>query len=195
MRCIDSIEYKGHTISIFPDEDPPNPRKEFDHLGTMVCFHGRYELGDRHEFRAPDEFTEFLKEEQPIRLPLYLFDHSGITMSTGNERFRACDPQGWDWGMVGYIYVTKENVQKEYGVKRVSRKILDKVVNLFLAEVQEYDHYLTGNVYGYKITKDEKPQAGDVIDSCWGFFGYPGDYMISEAKRSIDHMEAMHAGH
>ena len=120
----------GHTVNIFPDEDPPNPRKEFDHLGTMVCFHRRYNLGDRHEFRDPDEFTDFLKNEKPICLPLYLYDHSGITISTRNERFRACDPQGWDWGMLGYIYVTKEDVRKEYNVKRVSRKVLDKVTKL-----------------------------------------------------------------
>src|SRR5208283_3667431 len=195
MQCIDSIEYKGHTINIFPNQDTPDPRKEFDHLGTMVCFHRRYNLGDRHEFRSPEEFAEFLKEEKPICLPLYLFDHSGITISTKNERFRACDPQGWDWGMLGCIYVTKENVRKEYGVKRVTRKIFEKVVKLLLAEVQEYDHYLTGNVYGYEITKDGKPRARDVIDSCWGFFGCPEDYIIPEAKSIIDHMEAVHAGH
>jgi hypothetical protein len=54
MQSLDSIEYKGHTINIFPDGDAPNPRKEFDSLGTMVCFHRRYNLGDRHEFRDPE---------------------------------------------------------------------------------------------------------------------------------------------
>jgi hypothetical protein len=185
MQSLDSIEYKGHLINIFPDEDAPNPRKEFDHLGTMVCFHRRYNLGDEHEFLDPDEFAEFLKEEKPICLPLYLFDHSGITMSAKSERFRACDPQGWDWGTVGYIYVTKENVRKEYGVKRVTRKILEKVTKLLEGEVQEYDQYLTGNVYGYEITKGER-QAGKVIDSCWGFFGDPEDYVIPEAEAVIN---------
>ena len=51
MQFIDSIEYKGHTINIFPDEDAPNPREKFDNFGTMVCFHHRYDLGDQHEFR------------------------------------------------------------------------------------------------------------------------------------------------
>ncbi len=189
MQGIDSIEYMGYLINIFPDEDSPDPRKEFDHLGTMVCFHRRYNLGDKHEFRDPDEFKDFLKEEKPICLPLYLFDHSGITMSTRSEKFRACDPQGWDWGMLGYIYVTKENVRKEYSVNRVSRKVLDKVIKLLQSEVAEYAHFLTGNIYGYEITKaekDEEPQASEVIDSCWGFFGYPEDYMIPEAKALID---------
>ena len=62
---------------------------------------------------------------------------------------------------------------------------MDRVTKLLEAEVEEYDHYLTGDVYGYEITKGER-QAGDVIDSCWGFFCYPEDYMISEAKSIID---------
>jgi hypothetical protein len=187
MQRIDSIEYKGYTVNIYPDEDAPNPRKEFDHLGTMVCFHRRYNLGDRHEFRDPKEFRDFLKEEKPICLPLYLYDHSGITISTRSEKFRACDPQGWDWGMLGYIYVTKDDVRKEYNVKRVSRKVLDKVTKLLQSEVEEYDHFLTGNVYGYEITKGEL-QASEVINACWGIFGNPEDCMVPEAKTVIDQL-------
>jgi hypothetical protein len=189
--CIDSIEYKGHFINIFPDLDPPNPREEFDHLGAMVCFHRRYDLGDRHEFRSPEEFNQFLKNEKPICLPLYLFDHSGITISTESGRFRACDPQGWDWGLLGYIYVTKMDVRKEYSARRVSRKVLEKVTRLLQSEVEEYDHYLTGNVYGYEITEGES----EIIGSCWGFFGDPEDFVIPEAKNTIDHLEIQHDRH
>ena len=88
--------------------------------------------------------------------------------------------------MLGYIYVTKENVRKEYNAKRVSRKVLDKVSKLLQSEVEEYDHFLTGNVYGYEITGIEE----HVIDSCWGFFGYPEDYMIPEAKAVIDQINS-----
>lgn len=188
MQLIDSIEYDGYLINIFPDEDPPDPRKEFDHLGTMVCFHRRYNLGDKHEFRDPDEFRVFLKEEKPICLPLYLFDHSGITMSTGSEKFRACDPQGWDWGMLGCIYVTRENVRKEYNASRVTKMVFEKVTKLLEAEVEEYDHYLTGNVYGYEITRGCGEEVMEAIDSCWGFFGNPQDYMIPQAKEIINQL-------
>lgn len=186
MQLIDLIEYKGYLINIFPDEDSADPRKAFDHLGTMVCFHRRYDLGDRHEFRSPEEFMRFLKDEKPICLPLYLFDHSGITISTENGRFRACDPERWDWGLLGFIYVTRESLWKEYNVSRVGRKVFERVTKLLKAEVEEYDHYLTGNVYGYEITKGAEEQGKEVINACWGFFGNPDDYMIPEAKAVID---------
>jgi hypothetical protein len=32
-------------LKILPDEDPTSPR-EFDNLGIMVCFHGRYDLAE-----------------------------------------------------------------------------------------------------------------------------------------------------
>jgi hypothetical protein len=38
--------------------------------------------------------------------------------------FRAFDAQGWDWGQVGWIYVTKADVLKEWGKKRMSKKLL-----------------------------------------------------------------------
>ena len=66
----------------------------------------------------------------------------------------------------------------EWGVKRISKKIREKVFEVLQAEVKEYDYYLRGEVYGYEITKDGKD-----IDSCWGFIGDPEDYMIPQAKK------------
>ncbi|WP_180902481.1 hypothetical protein [Martelella soudanensis] len=41
------------TIRIVPDPDPMNPRVECDTLGTMICWHPRYNLGDKHRYSAP----------------------------------------------------------------------------------------------------------------------------------------------
>jgi len=34
-----TIEYKGHTIEIYPDETAENPIKEWDMLGARDIFH------------------------------------------------------------------------------------------------------------------------------------------------------------
>lgn len=39
-------ETSGLVLKILRDEDPLNPRTDWDNLGTMALFHKRYTLGD-----------------------------------------------------------------------------------------------------------------------------------------------------
>ena len=87
---------------------------------------------------------------------------------------------GWDSGCVGYIYATYEDIKKEYNIKRVTSKIKDKVEKLLIAEVDTYDKYLTGEVFGFIIEKN-----GEVEDSCYGFYDTP-ENIITECKSTID---------
>ena len=41
------------TLKIIQDEDAFNPRHEYDHIGHMVCFHRRYDLGDKYHYNDP----------------------------------------------------------------------------------------------------------------------------------------------
>ena len=151
------------------DIDPMNPRLEYDHLGVMVCFHRRYLLGDKEHNYDPADYEgwdEVIKaiqdEEKPVViLPLYLYDHGGITMRTGEFS------DHWDSGQVGFIFARREDVLAEYGKKRISQKLRDEVTKRLEAEVKEYDQYLTGDVWGYII----EDHHGEELDSCWGFFG------------------------
>jgi hypothetical protein len=157
-------------LKIEPDHNPLNPREENDNLGTMVCFHRRYDLGDKHNFRDPDDFVDFLKCNPSFCLPLYLYDHSGITISTSPF---SCP---WDSGQLGWIYVTKEAIRKEWGKKRVSSQLSKIVIKNLEAEVMEYDQYLTGDIYGFNLIDEVLDEDGDLfeeidVDSCWGFFG------------------------
>jgi len=152
-------------LKIVRDPDPESPR-EWDNLGTMVCWHDRYKLGDEQPKGSPQGWREELTEPVII-LPLYLYDHSGITMSTGAF---SCP---WDSGQVGYIYITLEDVRKEYKVKRVSPQLRKRVEGYLRNEVETYDMYLRGDVWGYQTEElcGECGQEKDVVDSCWGFFG------------------------
>ena len=113
-------------------------------------------------------------DKHVVMLPLYLYDHGGITMSTTPFGCR------WDSGQVGWIYVTREVALKEFGGKIFSKQLKAKVLNLLEGEVKTYDQYLTGDVYGYTV------EGEHCDDSCWGFFGDDFSQMIDEAKRSID---------
>jgi len=160
MNAIEEIKVGDKTIKIYPDEMAESPR-EWDNLGTMICFHRRYNLGDKHSLSV-EEAKALASREDVISLPLYLYDHSGITMNTTGFH---CP---WDSGQVGFIYVTKEKVRKEFGKKAISKKLLSKVLDILRGEVETYDQFLTGDVYGFKSFDAE----GNEVDSCWGFFGH-----------------------
>lgn len=145
-------------IKIFPDDDAPNPIKDLDCAAQMVCWHRRYDLGHEHDFEDREDFLKQAKKGRWEWLPLYLYDHSGITMSTGPF---SC---GWDSGQVGYIYIDPETGRKEWG--RLWRQ---KARDYMQATVEEYDNYLTGTVYGFVV---EDLNTEEEIHACWGFLGH-----------------------
>lgn len=148
-------------LEIKQDIDPESPRN-WDNLGKMICFHGRYDLGDKHTMKMEEAKALYAKmEKQGVVFPLYLYDHSGLTISTAPF---SCP---WDSGQVGFIYADKEAIRKNWGIKAVSKKHLEQTASILQSEVKTYDQYLTGDVYGYVITDEE----GEVVDSCWGFYG------------------------
>jgi len=105
-------------------------------------------------------------------MPLYLYDHSMISMSTSTFIGRAQHAE-WDSGQVGWIYAGHDRVQEEYGA--VTPETVEKAQNFLRGEVEEYDCYLTNQCYGFRLYQD-----GAETDSCWGFLGY-----ISDVKEAI----------
>lgn len=176
MEPLETIEHRHHTIKIYLDDEPHGSPRDWSILGTMTCFHRRYCLGDKHEYTVED-LQELVDRPDVFSLPLYLYDHSGITMRTTPFGCR------WDSGQVGYIWVTKEKVRQEFEVKRVTQKIEEKALKFLRDEVYMYDLHIRGEIYGY-VVEDEN---GEHIDSCWGFYGDPHEYMVEEAKGNIDY--------
>lgn len=185
-----------HVLEIYNDEYPESPR-QWDNLGTMLCVHRRYTLGDmsmdsnleclqhmacdlgiteiiddldvREEvFENEEDLQDWLNaKEDWVCLPLYIYEHGGITMSTSSFSCR------WDSGQVGYIYCPTHRILKEYG--EITPEVLDRVSKVLEAEVETFDQFLTGDVYGFKVMKREECDKGhdhyEEVDSCWGFFG------------------------
>jgi hypothetical protein len=178
-----------YKIKVVVDENPSSPRED-DNLGTMVCFHRNYNLGDKHDYRSSnydswDEMEKDIKRNENICiiLPVYMYDHSGITINTTGF---SCP---WDSGRIGFIFVSKEKVREWFGVKRIDSKLRDRVKDYLVSEIDTYDKYLTGSVYGYKITKKVDGEKVE-IDSCWGF--YDSDECMEEAEGIVSYdMEHM----
>jgi hypothetical protein len=242
---IDSTEeIDGLIVQVVDDPNPESPR-EGDMLATLFCWHPHYELGDE-QFKNPDdvggsrsmaEIAEWLKRERKAinLIPLFLYDHSGISMSCGAtvpDDLPATDEQTtvergsfgsrnqnggytWDTSMVGFAYTTLKQMEllgvekkqveveaHETGFLRGTSKVMvDNVDHQIRMEVKEYDDFLTGNVWGYVITKPcpdpghtelgDKPEQiascphSEVVESVWNFIGdtkYAHDEAVAAAK-------------
>jgi hypothetical protein len=191
-------EYKGFTITIEQDQEPVNPREDIDGLmGKFACFHKRYNLGDSDHGYDSKDYSGWggmaqgiTRKEGDIVVmePLYLLDHSGLALQNGPF---ACDPGGWDSGMVGYAFVTKRAIRENYAIKHVTKKHIERARQELLNEIETYNKYLSGEVYAFSIRKtgqhdeeivgfpDEVP-----VDSCCNFYGVKE--AEAEAKAWID---------
>jgi len=145
-------------LEIYFDNDPQSPR-EWDNLGTMYCFHRRYNFGDTHDLTL-DEAKKIEDSKDYISLPIYIYDHSVQTIKTTPF---SCP---WDSGKLGFIAVSKEKVRKQYGWKVITKKRKEQIKQYLLGEVETYDTYIRGDVYGFTLFENDVE-----TDSCWGFFG------------------------
>ena len=197
----EEMESKKQLV-IFYDPEPPNPRTEHCNLGRLACFHNRYTLGDKDiPFRSEDfDCWESMKGhiEKKLKavvcLPVYLYDHSGLTISTSPFY------SPWDSGQVGFIYVTPSQVQEEYGGNvEPSATLLEHVRATLEAEVQEYDCYLTGDCYGFHVMRPVEGGELETIDSCWGFgreyaveaIAERSGFSIEEVKEAFDSVKSL----
>ena len=135
-----------------------------------------------------------------VILPLYLYDHSGITMNTGGF---SCP---WDSGQVGYIvcnlqtarenWMLPESADWDTPVKSwhlteegpVPITLREATEHSLRSEVEVYDQYLRGDIYGFVVEERHHCDKCDHeewehVDSCWGFFGSD-----PEENGMVDHL-------
>jgi hypothetical protein len=154
----------GFTVEVFYDPHPDNPCTEWDQLGTVALDkRSRYSFGNERLDSA--RLQEIGTSEDYVKLPIYIYDHSGITINTTGF---SCS---WDSGCVGLIYVHKDKLYQEYDTKRITPKLRERVLTTLRGEIEDLDRYLTGQVYGWRVLDPE----GNDLESCYGYFGTVDD--------------------
>lgn len=189
-----------------------------------------------YEGLAHDSVAEYLLDDLTIShcmtlmepyaewMPLWLYDHSGITMSCGARTGQYADR--WDSGQLGWIVMLKKTAMSELvayvlgengerikvehpnkgGPSTWSYKtqpLADdtwraRAIEVMKGEVELYDQYLTGDVYWYELFKNLSAE-GEIpdwnpVDSCSGFYG--SDLETSGILDNLEHglQEAIDAG-
>lgn len=164
--CKKSFEAAGYESDLIVDLDVEKGNDPYEHLDNLI----REQLG--------------LNPRDVIAYPITEYEHGNIALSLGYK-------QGWDYGVVGFVFVTKEKIRKEYGVKRVTKSILERVEACLESELDTLESWINGDVYGYTIEQVTYDELGDEVecehlDSCWGFIG-DEDYCKSEAESMVKH--------
>ena len=121
-----------------------------------------------------------------VLLPCFIYEHSGITISCSNDSYPFNDR--WDSGMAGFIYATKGMYCKWMDLKDVDdKKFRDHAREILVAEVKEYDMYLTGDCYGYKeeLYKEDMDEWEE-INCVWSFLTDKyGDALVEFFKEEM----------
>lgn len=188
-----SVEnYRGYQIETDSDEDASNPRDD-DNLGSLVCWHSRYRLGDDNPRQAADQYLEWLALNKVGRgellgeevisderiqeilakhfvvLPVYLYDHSGLCMQTSPF---SCS---WDSGQVGWIHCERTKAQSWFSLDFSQTRI----ETCLTQEVSSYSTYLSGGYLRYVVRHKRR-----CVDSCGGF--EDEQECLVEAKSVVD---------
>ena len=204
--------------------DIESPRN-WDNIYIMACKHRNYNLGDieiredslieymanvliedgyinYHSIYYFNTYGEIRENSRILKVfnkyytwdNLSLYDHSGITISKGIR-------QGWDYGVIGIIYASKDKLKKEFQLKKVDKK---RFIACIDNEIYVYNDYLQGNIMSYTIkelpnfpvlsgfpieikTKEDFEEI-DLLDSCSGFYGLDNrkngilDYILDNIK-------------
>lgn len=168
-------------LEINQDQWAENPR-EWDNVCTIISPCNReWDVSDKGHHMDVEEFKRWLtKAEKNDNISwryIYMYDHSGQTISLTSFG----DP--WDSGICGIIYVDKKTVLKECG-GATKDNWKEKAFEQMKAEIEVYDQFIRGDVYGFRLCEAHQTQHKDLrnkeewettewrqIEACSGFYG------------------------
>lgn len=191
MEIVDSGEVNGvqwRLVDAAPYDDFNNPRQFDGNVGIMVTWHRYYALGDIANGRevtpnaASDLCYEYLLADDDLKnprkmqgaferakaiwLPIWAYEHGGITISTQLERY--WPDHRWDCGQLGFIVAPKSHILKAFGGKILTAKRRAQARQALLDEVRLYDYYLRGEVYDIQLKTDDDEWEG--VCTGYGFY-------------------------
>lgn len=164
------LSFGESIVEIIQDGSAESPRS-WDNLGTCLFFGKHSGLGDKNNIDADDyrgweamEHALLKKEGVAVLVPVYMYNHSYTTISTTPFNCK------WDSWQLGFIVAYADDIKKEFGVKRVGKKLKEKITRILTSEIELLNQWLIGDTFGFSCTDGDGKE-----DSCWGFYGDSAD--------------------
>lgn len=189
-HVVEKFTQDGYTGEVRVDEDPINPREDWDNLSKFAFSHKRYTLGDSPKvlgwtfnpdnFDGWEEVEKYLFDEEDafIVRTVSMIDHSGLSIHLGSPKCR------WDGGQIGYAYITNAVMDKEFSHLTTEEERVKKAEEIIESDVKVYADYVSGDVYYYVVMDSE----GEVVESIGGYIGSDGiQQAMEEAGHTIRH--------
>lgn len=182
-EAIETFVHKGLTVRILQDDSHDrSPDDDGNEDLFLVGFHREFTVrregfeeyvaaqayADRDRYtndELDDDQKAHIKEVKKkywiIGLEAYI--HSGVSLAIAREG--NFPDRRWDVSQLGAIFVEKK-----------TWKTLAKARKAAIGLIEYWNHYLSGEVYGYQISKTKtcptcKHEEEEILDSCWGFVG------------------------
>lgn len=210
-RCIDELfnEYvhPGDIIDYFVSERGAKfiDGEEEDYSDRFLEYTATYGYGqitrhiDADSSRSDDEIAAEIEDElsksekmelieatgEVVILPISMYEHGGISLWIGSTSGHP-DAQ-WDCSTIGFAYVEKNTAEKEGMLdpgETWNHDWKTWAYDMMEAEMEIYDKYVQGEVYGYMVEDGDGGRASDVLFGHSGF--YDKEKMLEEAKADID---------
>ena len=207
MKAIETLKARlpnGNKVQaeLVYDQDATNPREWEDNLGTILITPSKsHWVANRDSAvdisipRGNDPFKHWenlchkqlklKKSEIAIAYPITKYEHGAISLSLGYK-------SGFDYTVSGFIYVTKAQVRECFGVKRITKGILEHAKSCLQSELDMLTAWLNGECYGWCIKEYALDDDGleweevGTIDSCWGYFDQ--EQAMGDMKDMLGHL-------
>lgn len=175
-EILETSDNGKYQLVLKADPEPSNPRRDYDHQVHVVTQQNSRYLDVDKKTGPLGEIWEHLGAHYlPVR-QLELFERA-VRMLGGISVLHT--PQN---GPRSVWYLTAS----EMGELDVSPK------EVIESEIQEYQDWAEGNVFGFiieksedwkKVSNDEMESRWEEVESCWGYIGY--EYAVQSAKEEF----------
>ena len=180
--AVETLDYKGYKIEIFPDQDARSPDEDGDDSLFLVHYHRQFQIEHKSVISEEDtreiyQGTDSVGRVAALGKKYHIFDvkaliHGGGHLSLGTGGFME-DPGGWDTSHVGLVLASKE----EFPTWEQATKAAESLIST-------WNQYLSGDIYGYTVTGGDGRFEREPGSSVWGFYGTSA--AIEAAKEEIN---------
>jgi hypothetical protein len=166
------------SVEIYYDSDSESPRL-WSPMTKFVMIHKRYDLPNEVDFKFYDyalwdDVRDELCKDFNWVFPVYMLDHGGTRLSLYPFANK------WDSGRVGFICLNEDEMFSSFGF---GADLDEKARQVAEAELEEYDNWMSGNVFGFRLF--EETQEIECIQQ-WGFIGdHDTSGLITELKAEL----------